>query len=277
MVAWIFTGAVQAWEWIAVAYFAYLLVLWPRARPARRATLGGSALIALLVIAGLAWAPQTPLVRAARCWLPALYVLLGYYLSAAFFRAPMPPWEARLAAFDRRWLVERGVLARSARAPRWLREGLELAYFVCPAIVPAGALVFGTSPALSDLHRYWTPMLLAAFLSYGALPWIQTRPPRALEPQPGARTATVGARLNTWVVRYGQHGYNTFPSGHVAAASVAALVAMHEAPAFGAPLLVLWAAIAAGSVLGRYHYLLDAIAGALLAAASVAIVAAAGR
>lgn len=261
----------QAWEWAAVAYFVYLLALAPRLSGVATARLLAGVAVAIVAVVVAAHAPQTAWLVLGRRWLPAACVLLGYYLSALFFRAPMPAWEARLAAFDERWLERTGLLARLDESPRLVREGLELAYFVCPAIVPLGAFVLGASPPLADLNRYWTPMLLAEFVSFAALPWIQTRPPRAVEAPRAVDDRTLARRLNHWMVRYGHHGYNTFPSGHVAAAWTAAFVGVVEAPHVGATLVALAAAITVGAVVGRYHYLLDAIAGALVAVAAMAL------
>jgi mono/diheme cytochrome c family protein len=58
------------------------------------------------------------------------------------------------------------------------------------------------------------------------------------------------------------HGWNTFPSGHVAVAFAAALSVMPAAPRAGMGFLALAVGILIGSVTGRYHYTIDALTGA---------------
>jgi len=58
------------------------------------------------------------------------------------------------------------------------------------------------------------------------------------------------------------------PSGHAAGAVAAALTVGSSMPAAGAALMVLAVSIAAASVLGRYHYLVDAVLGILVAIAA---------
>jgi membrane-associated phospholipid phosphatase len=71
-------------------------------------------------------------------------------------------------------------------------------------------------------------------------------------------------RLNDVVLARVSHGFNTFPSGHVAVSLAAALqVAALSMPAGSVFLLIVFA-IAAGAVAGRYHYALDVVAGAVL-------------
>src|SRR3989442_11515446 len=59
---------------------------------------------------------------------------------------------------------------------------------------------------------------------------------------------------------------NTFPSGHVAGSLAVALELLSHVPPAGFLFLLLSIAIAAGAFLGRYHYGLDMVLGALLAA-----------
>jgi undecaprenyl-diphosphatase len=71
-------------------------------------------------------------------------------------------------------------------------------------------------------------------------------------------------RLNAFMVRRTSIGWNTFPSGHVAG-SLAVAVAVSEAlPSLCIPLGVAASLIAVSTVVGRYHYAVDAVAGALL-------------
>ena len=59
-------------------------------------------------------------------------------------------------------------------------------------------------------------MLAAEFVCFSALPWLQARPPRTLEPT--TARATTARRLNIAVLNHGSTQANTIPSGHAAGA-----------------------------------------------------------
>jgi hypothetical protein len=96
-------------------------------------------------------------------------------------------------ATDRAWLGE--AAASVARLPPLLAGYLELAYLFCYPLVPIafGLVYFSTrvDPVLAAhaADDFWTPVLLAVFVCYGLLPWLPSRPPRALLTlKPAART-----------------------------------------------------------------------------------------
>jgi membrane-associated phospholipid phosphatase len=70
--------------------------------------------------------------------------------------------------------------------------------------------------------------------------------------------------MNLYILRHASIHLNTFPSAHVAATIGASLVLMRWVPVVGVLFLLISLSIAAGAVLGRYHYALDVILGAML-------------
>jgi membrane-associated phospholipid phosphatase len=72
-------------------------------------------------------------------------------------------------------------------------------------------------------------------------------------------------RLNLLVLHRGSIQANTVPSGHAAGAVATALMVMAYLPGPGLALMVLAFAIMAGSIVGRYHYLMDSVLGAAVA------------
>jgi hypothetical protein len=254
-------------EWLIVGYLAYLAILgWmlPLSSARRRlvTTVAGVdiALVWWISTQHSSWASVV------RDWLPALQILICYWLSGAFFLRPMPNVEAWLAVWDRRLFDGLGAGWIGSRGPRILLEYLELAYLTVYALVPLG---FGIAYLLEpgfDIDRYWTIVVAAELICYGTLPWIQTRSPRAL----GLHTAIEDRRLaihrlNGWVLGVGSIQVNTFPSGHAAGAFATALAAGQVVPSAFAPLLVLATSITIGSVLGRYHYAADSVLGVMVA------------
>ena len=71
--------------------------------------------------------------------------------------------------------------------------------------------------------------------------------------------------LNVRVLGVVSNQLNTFPSGHAAASLATALAVGARLPLAGFALGLLALAIAIGSVVGRYHYAADALAGIALA------------
>jgi membrane-associated phospholipid phosphatase len=117
----------------------------------------------------------------------------------------------------------------------------------------------------SAIDEYWAVVLTASYLCYALVPFTQTLPPRLL---PSAGSAPVAKQkirsVNLFILRHASIQLNTFPSAHVASTVGASLVLMQFEPAAGIAFLAIALSIAAGAVVGRYHYALDVIFGAML-------------
>ena len=147
---------------------------------------------------------------------------------------------------------------------RFVLDLLELAYLSVYVLVPAGFALLYFSGIPFDVDRFWTVVVAAELACYGMLPWIQTRPPRAIEAGAPA-AASVLRQANLLVLSRGSIQVNTFPSGHAAGSVATALAVADVLPAAGA-VFGIWAlAIVIGSVVGRYHYVADSVLGAAVA------------
>jgi membrane-associated phospholipid phosphatase len=251
------------WQQAGIAFFAYLLLVisarWMlRRHAATRLPLavGGS----ILGIAAVLFVERTtqPDVLTEWLWPPAI-LLLAYWTSGLLFVRPVG-WQERMLL----WLDDRLHIRAAARSiPRLGAELLEAAYVGVYPLVLAGFLIHLVFAPQPDPARFWAVVLVTDFICFGFLPWIQTRPPRALEAGDpwSATTRTFNLRL----LGATSINVNTFPSGHAAEALAVALLTI------GAPVpvvLVMFAgafAVSAGAVLGRYHYLADALAGWIVA------------
>ena len=120
-------------------------------------------------------------------------------------------------------------------------------------------------------NHYWTMVLAADLGAFAPLSVFQTRPPWALE-EPPVLADTRVRRLASSMVRHATIGVNTFPSGHVAVSLAAALAVLGSMPLTGGVLLVLAVSVSLACIVGRYHYVVDVIAGAVLAAGVWAVV-----
>jgi membrane-associated phospholipid phosphatase len=256
---------VRASEWLTIAYFAYLGVIAlgrPAMAPRRRAIF-----VALVLISIVAVAPMLmPLSirEPVRDWLPAGYLLAGYWFSGLFFITPMPAIEQRFLSVDR-WLYRHGLAAIVAATPWVILDLIEFAYLSCFIFVPSGMLILTLAGEAASADRFWTLVLAGEFGSFGVLPWIQTRPPRDIEPPDPINTrGLIVRRLNLYMCGTTSIGWNTFPSGHVAGALAAALAVAEAVPSAAMPMAIGALLIAISTVIGRYHYAIDGIAGALL-------------
>ena len=265
----------RASEWIILGYLGYLLALLPvRQVPrARRIAVAILAPVLAFVVVLASRAPVSPVTTALREWLPLPYVLLCYWMTGYYFVRPQEAFETRFMAFDlrvRRWF---GAEHAATRAPRALLEALEIAYFSCYIVLPAGMIALMLAGRADGADRYWSIVLVAELACYGVLPWIRTRPPWALR-ETGALDArgVLMRRLNVVLVREASTQANTFPSGHAAGALAAALAVAMVWPAAGAVFAVVAVGIMAGSVVGEYHYAGDALTGALTAVAAWGLV-----
>jgi membrane-associated phospholipid phosphatase len=252
-----------------VSYLALVSFVSPIFRPARPRALLAAA-VAWTACAA-AWFSDTDLEslsEPALIVVPALILLLGYWLSGLFFVRPQPAIERRLLRLDRAVLPRMSAARWAHGAPRLLLEYLELSYLLVYALLPAGAVVMAVAGEVSDVARFWTVVLLAEFACYAVLPWIRTRPPRVLEDPVGSPPAIGIRRLNLAIARRASIQANTLPSAHTAGAVAAALCVIEISPNVGAAFMLLAVSIALATVAGRYHYFVDSVLGALLAAAS---------
>jgi membrane-associated phospholipid phosphatase len=237
---------------VVAVYFAYLagVAVW-RMKP-RPAFLSIATLLSVFVV-GM---PHV---------MPLVYLLIGYWLPALIVREPNARFEQRLLDIDRRFFGPDGLASFERSAPRPVLEYLEMAYLLCYAVVPAGyACLVLAGRGADTIDRFWTVVLLAGFMCYGLLPWIPTRAPRAIEPSRAAGRSSI-RQLNIAVLNRASVQWNTFPSGHTAASVATALAVAGDVPLAGLVLGAIAVSIAAGSVVGRYHYAADALAGVAVA------------
>ena len=257
----------QLWvtEWVVIGFFGYLIVL-ARLRPLTPRQRGRVVLVGLVcgaVVFMLSQLRLSPILRLTREWLPAIYLIEGYWLCSLFLHKPMLNLEARLIDIDR-WVFRVAKISKLlTHGPRIVLEFFELMYLLAYSFVPVAFVLFGwlvaqgtISLTLGDIgfrastDSFWTALLIAAFGCYGLLPWIQTRPPRNLERASSADARGLFfRRLNIGVLRKLSVQVNTFPSGH-AAVTVAAALAVTTAIAIP---------IYAGLRRGRFYAIFSAI------------------
>lgn len=250
--------ALPPWTWVAVAYAA-TLALAAVTQPIKRRNVAlpatvayGLAAVALGSLGELLWVALAA---------PGALLLSGYWLSGFFFRDPQPWLERWLLRIDRSLGAERWM----ARLPRPVQECLEVCYAADYVVVGGGA-IYAATYGVREVTAYWALVLAAELASYAPLPWLRSRPPRSVE-EPGSAEGPYLRRLNTLILDNASVQANTLPSGHVSGAVAAALGVWTFDPVTGAGLMVMAGLIAVAAVAGRYHYVVDCVAGAIVAAA----------
>ncbi len=263
---------VRAAESINLLFFclvACLALVVPLQRTRRVAILLIGALgVGLLVAAQFLGRFLSPLAASVvRDWLPAPMILLAYHQGGQFFSHPMESLQSALLRFDRRLFAFLGRSLGMNEVPRVLRVYFEVAYFFCYPLVPMGVGVLYVTHLRGRADDFWAIVLPPTYLCYAMIPFLPTLPPWALNGDRTARGTVAGVRAaNFFILRHLSIKANTFPSAHVAASVATALALLDVSPIAG--LIFLWIAlsIAISTVTGRYHYALDAVAGAALAA-----------
>lgn len=247
-------------ELVGIAYLVYLaaIALVRRLPPIRRLGVWLAAAAVIVVNVALARTSAPWIAVASRDWMPGLVILVGYYATGLFYVAPSPRVEAWLKGWDDR-LIGRDTFD-SVRPG--LRVYFELVYDFCFVLIPAGFAVLTWFSGPAD--RFWTIVLVAEFIPFGTLPWLQARPPWVIEGRRAADTKAMRRFSLFWVERTTIHA-NTFPSGHASGSLAVALALAQAAPVAAIVFAVLAVSIAVASVVGRFHYALDAITGLLLA------------
>jgi len=256
----------MSWPAATVGFFAYIAVIvWTRPdvpATARRRVCGLAAL-AMIGAAACAGLPSGVL----RHWIvPPLFLVAAYWTSGMLFVRPMLRAEALLRRID----AFLGVCRIARRTPAAVAGCFELAYASVYPLIPVALAIHLVHSPSPDPDRFWTVILVTDFICFGMLPWIQTRPPREVEPETAWRAPLRAA--NERLLQHASIRVNTFPSGHAAEAAAAALLLMDVPPILTACVVVNAVAISAAAVLGRYHYAADALLGWLTALLVVSII-----
>ncbi|HUF23329.1 MAG TPA: phosphatase PAP2 family protein [Vicinamibacterales bacterium] len=254
------------WAWPAIVFGAVLFTATAvRRRYGLALGFAGYAIGAAL-LSGVASGP----VRFAA---PLAALVIGYWLTKPFYTSPSPRLETWLLRYDEAMQIDR----ISAGMPGWAKALVEIAYLgAYPFMVVAAIPAFAAS---RDAFAWHWAMVLAAELScYVTLPWLQARPPRENGDRPHFFAKRKNGvcphflrRLNEALLDRLSVRATTIPSGHVAGPIAAALSIWMIAPAWGPWLLAGALAIAAATVIGRYHYAIDAVLGLAVGAAPPAI------
>ncbi|HEV2494975.1 MAG TPA: phosphatase PAP2 family protein [Terriglobia bacterium] len=225
---------------------------------------------------------KSELLAVIRDWFPAIVILLAYRESGLFgFPDPSHRLDRLFVGWDHVLFQNAWVIAALDFGAPWLQRYLEFCYSLCYPLVPLGlgALYILLARSRRDpgrefdaeraLDHFWTATLLALFTCYALFPLFPSTPPRILfHDLPAPVVSPLFRRVNFWIL--GQYGIQSsvFPSGHVAAVTAVALAVRAHWRRAGTVFAIAAVSIAVATVVGRYHYAADAVAGALIGTAA---------
>ncbi len=237
--------------------------------------LAAGAVVLLLSRHGVA--ERSPLLASLRDWFPCVLIPLAYRESGLFFT---PDPSHRLDHLFIQWdnaLLRNSIVAYGLS--HWstiLTPYFEFAYMLTYPLVPLGLLSLivarqrgcmkkpeGSTPELVVDH-FWTASLLAMFTCYVVYPFFPLTPPRVLFPGLVDDSHSALRHLNLWLLHQNGDQASLFPSGHVAGVTAVALAVRAYLPRLGCVFIIGAVSIALATVVGRYHYAADALAGTLV-------------
>lgn len=200
---------------------------------------------------------------------PLLYAELAHLnqlLTSGYLDTIVQGWERALFG------VQLSVEAGRRLGGFWLSEFLHVGYFAYYLIVPAALVGAFRTRGASALHRVVFQTALAFFASYLVFVILPVAGPRYLfEPIAGERADGRIFGLVHAVLEGGSSKGTAFPSSHIAASWAAVLACWRVDRRWFWLLAAPALALAIGTVYGRFHYGVDALAGILLAGAAHAV------
>jgi membrane-associated phospholipid phosphatase len=263
-------------EWQLVFYFLYtsFLAFYLDVRPPIRTL---TVLVNAMVISSyfyLVWADSFRrglLLGVIRDWFPLLLTLLAYR-EMGWFAPEYHTYEYERAwiAIDR-WVLHRGGLKAAIEALGPLLPAiLEISYSLVYVLAPFSVAILYVYRKRERCEIFLATFVLGVLIAYAQFPFWPSEPPRTVFPNEDLpRYFTVFRRFNLAMLGgYGIH-MSVFPSAHVSGALCSALgmkLALPERPWVWRLLLLMAVLIAIATVYGRYHYAVDALAGAGIAA-----------
>jgi membrane-associated phospholipid phosphatase len=264
----------RACEWVLVAHFALAA-----ARLAPRASWTWPAAIAALAAAlsaALALAEARTPRRAfaiARDWFPLPFILAGYF-TVDLFRtgAETPGFPESSVMLDQFLLYDCGLRAAVEFLGPVLPCILEFCYSFLYALPPLAVAALYVGGQRERVPVFLLVLLLASFTTDTLMPLFPSADPRLAYPGldlPARLTPFRSANLlllDRLDIRL-----SVFPSGHVTVGLATAFglwLAWPERKRVGAVFFLLACAVTLAAIYGRYHYAVDALAGAAIALAA---------
>jgi membrane-associated phospholipid phosphatase len=258
-------------EWLLIAYFAYVAAISPFfISPQRPVILAVAVVILILRVAqSESWFRDVlPLIQTL-----AAFREMNWFTPAARDHHLEQVW----IVWDRRLLDAYGLRAGIESAGRLLPLFLELCYALVYAVAPVALWALFASGRRNRVNELWLAYLAGTLGAYALFPYFPSEPPRtAFAGQDLPHVMTFLRRFNLWIVNhYGIHS-SVFPSAHVSSAISAGWGLLATLPAdrrwMGWAMIAYGLCVGIATIYGRYHYAVDALAGAAISFLGLAAV-----
>ncbi|HYI97749.1 MAG TPA: phosphatase PAP2 family protein [Bryobacteraceae bacterium] len=252
-------------EWVHTIFFAYasvLALLLPVSTAIRLRVL----LVNVSVLLLLRWLTSTGKSLALRDAVALALVILAYKQMGWFapsvhsFRL-----EKQWIVWDDIVLVDWGVKRAIEAAGPVLPNLLELSYLLVYAVGPFAVMMLYRYAGRKEIDTFLFLYILGVLLSYGQFPFWPSEPPRTVFPGHLEPAPSLFRNINLYVV--GNAGIHTsvFPSAHVSGVVAAAFAMWKLLPGQRYSFLVYGSLVTVATFYGRYHYVVDAVAGVAVA------------
>lgn len=250
------------YEWFLGAYFIYVAAIAPvfMADWWKTWIVAAAALFSVWVFARTEWL--------SRDWAPLAAMLIAYREMNWFAPAVHDHHLENSWILWDRMVFDHGLRAAVESAGALLPGYLELCYLLVYAVAPVSVAALLLNGSRDQIQRWWLVHLVATLGCYALFPYFPSEPPRTVfSGQDLPAVTTAFRRLNLAIVGgYGIHS-SVFPSAHVASALSAAwglLATLRRRRWLGWAMTAYAVSVAFATVYGRYHFAVDAAAGAVM-------------
>lgn len=231
--------------------------------------------LALFLWSSARLAPRSRAGEALHAFAP-LVVIIGVYETVGFVVGATNParWDAWFAAADARLFgalvpAWRGALGR----PAWLSDLLSACYVSYYFVPTAMAVALYGRRRREEFDRFVFGLVATLLASYAGYFLFPTAGPRVPLEQGsavlGGGAVSAGVRASLHLLELNE--FDAFPSGHTAVSLVFLAYGWSLFPRWRGPLVAVVAGIVFSTVYLSHHYIIDLVAGALLAALVLAV------
>lgn len=264
-------ASLEAVDRLILAYLAGLAVLALAYYPQPGLLLALIGAVAVALVATARFHPHSRLGRWMHDFFPIAGVLATFNLSGPVIAATNPTrWDATLAAWDRAlfsalpalWI---GLLGR----PAWLTDAASIvycSYYLIPVAMGVALYRADRRAEFDEMVFAVVATFLVSYVCYLAAPTLGPRVPN------DQAAVVLGGGSASEAVRWFLHAFegnelDAFPSGHTALSLIFLAFGWRMFPRWRIPLALLVAGIVFATVYLSLHYIVDVVAGILLAAA----------
>jgi membrane-associated phospholipid phosphatase len=255
-------------EWLILGYFCYVAVVAIFFfAPSKAFVLAAAVGAAILLLAR-----SKSIVRD----IAPLGFVLAAYREMDWFTPALRDhrFEKLWVAWDRRLLDDLHVRAAIESTGVVMPSFFELCYLLVYGVAPVAILLLLFNHGRARMGDFWLAYLAGTLGAYALFPFFPSDPPRVVFPAEDLPNVITALRhLNLWIVGgYGIHS-SVFPSAHVSSVLSAAWglrAAIPKRPWIWRWFALYGVAVAIATLYGRYHYAVDAVAGAAISLLGIA-------